>query len=216
MKANYTHIAIVLDRSGSMTRVRQDTIGGFNTFLTEQKKAPGKATLTLAQFDTAYELIHDFSDIQSVPDLNIDTFVPRGMTALYDGIGRTVTAVGKQLYALADEERPSKVLVVIMTDGGENSSQEFNALTIKSLIERQQTKYQWEFVFIGANQDAVLTANGLGIGADKSMTYAANTVGTQAAFASMSYQTSMLRSGAKASYSFDAGDYAAQASAGVQ
>lgn len=157
MKDNFTRIAIVLDRSGSMESVREATIAGFNQFIEEQKKAPGEATVKLVQFDDQYEQVFD-KPLQDVPQLTQAMFVPRGWTALLDAQGRTIVALGAELAALKEEERPSKVLMMTLTDGHENRSKEFTLERVAALIKEQKEKYRWEFVFLGANQDAVKVA----------------------------------------------------------
>jgi len=124
MKKDYTHISIILDRTGSMETIRDDTIGGFNTFLNDQKKQPGIATMTLVQFDTVdpYEIIHKFKPIQEVPELTHETYIPRASTPLLDAMGRGINDIEKSLAELSEEERPSKVVVVVITDGMENAS----------------------------------------------------------------------------------------------
>jgi uncharacterized protein YegL len=179
---NKTDITIILDRSGSMESVKQDTIGGFNSFLGEQQKVEGEASLSLVQFDDQYEIVYENKDINSADKLTEATFQPRGSTALFDAIGRTINAVGRRLAATAEEERPDKVLLVIMTDGFENASNEFTASKINEMINHQRNVYSWEFMFIGANQDAVLSAKEIGIPAAASLTYAANSEGTEVAF----------------------------------
>jgi hypothetical protein len=186
MNQNLTDINIVLDRSGSMSSIRVDTIGGFNTFLKAQKEVPGEATLTLAQFDDQYELIHNGKNIQDVPELTKATFIPRGWTALLDAIGSTIIATGARISALPEENRPGKVLFVILTDGEENKSSEFTREKINEMIKHQADVYQWEFVFIGAKQDAIKTGAGFGIKAGNAMSYAANAIGTQSVFNSVS------------------------------
>lgn len=213
MRSDFTDISVVLDRSGSMASVATDTIGGFNTFLAEQKKQPGKATLTLAQFDDVYEVVHDGKPLAEVPELTSRTFVPRGSTALLDAIGNTINRTGKRLADMPDTERPGKVIVVILTDGFENASREFSKEKINEMIAHQRDKYQWEFVFIGANQDAIATAASYGIGAHSTMTYAANAVGTQHAFASVANLTSNYRAGRAAA--FTEADRDAQKDAGA-
>jgi hypothetical protein len=182
---NKTDITIILDRSGSMESVKQDTIGGFNSFLSEQQKVEGEASLSLVQFDDQYEVVYEDKNINSADRLTERTFQPRGSTALFDAIGRTVNAVGRRLAALPEKERPDKVLFVIMTDGFENASREFNAAKISEMINHQRNVYKWEFMFIGANQDAVLSAQEIGIPAAASLTYAANEEGTQIAYSLM-------------------------------
>lgn len=193
MKKGYTHISLVLDRSGSMDQIKKDTIGGFNSFLKSQKECPGEATFSMVQFDTEYEVIHDFKNIRDIPDLTEETFSPRGMTALYDAIGRCVKVTGEKLSAMKEEDRPEKVLVVILTDGEENSSKEFKSDGIKVMIDHQQGKYSWSFVFIGANQDAVLAAQNIGIKSGNALNLCANAVGTSAVYSSLSNNVTSYR-----------------------
>lgn len=216
MKQNYTHISVVLDRSGSMQSVLHDTIGGFNSFLNEQKKVAGTGTLTLVQFDNVYEIVNDFVDLKQVEPLTEKTFQPRGSTALLDAIGRTINETGKKLSEFAEQDRPEKVVIVILTDGEENASRECNHHQINDLITHQRDAYKWEFVFLGANQDAISTASQMGISAGHAITYAANSVGTQAAFASVSKNIASHRMGIAADASFEATDYEAQKKAGVK
>ncbi len=168
---NKTAIAVVLDRSGSMGSCRNDTIGGFNTFLEEQQKLPGYATLTLAQFDDVYEVVYLDRPIKEVPKLTTETFVPRGSTALCDAIGRTIVTLGAKLAAMPEVDRPGKVVVVIITDGGENASHEYTREKIKALTEHQQAKYEWKFVYLGANQDAISVGSSLGMLKSMSASY---------------------------------------------
>jgi hypothetical protein len=168
MKSGYTHIAVVLDRSGSMSLCADDTVGGFNAFVAEQKKAEGEATMTLTQFDTEYEIVYDFKNIQDVPKL---TFVPRGNTALLDAIGRTIQTVGHSLELKPEAERPEKVIFVIITDGKENSSREFKKDQINQLIKTQTDVYKWEFVYLGANQDAIQEGSALGVLLTNALTF---------------------------------------------
>jgi hypothetical protein len=179
MKTGYTHISIVLDRSGSMETVKSDTIGGFNSFLREQRAVASEATLTLAQFDDHYDVLADFAPLNNVQPLNDRTFVPRGSTALLDAIGKTILDTGKHLAAMPDADRPSHILFVVMTDGMENASKEFTRSRIFEMISHQREKYAWEFVFIGANQDAIATGESMGIAAGNSIAFAATSAGTQ-------------------------------------
>ena len=216
MKQNYTHISVVLDRSGSMASVVDDTIGGFNSFLEEQKKVEGLGTLTLVQFDNVYEVVNNFIDLKQIRPLTRETFQPRGSTALLDAIGRTINETGRRLGELAERERPDKVVFVILTDGEENSSREFNNQQINDSITHQRDVYKWEFVFLGANQDAISTASQMGISTQNAMTYAANSAGTQAAFSAVSRNLAGYRMNAAPSSAFAAEDYEAQKKAGVK
>lgn len=190
---NKTDITIILDRSGSMDSVKDDTIGGFNNFLAEQKKIEGDAALSLIQFDNQYEVLYLDKDIKSAAKLTKATFEPRGSTALYDAIGKTINSVGERLAALPEEERPNKVLFMILTDGFENASREFDAAQICEMIKHQSNIYNWDFMFIGANQDAVLSAKEIGIPAHAALTYKSNSRGIDNAFRSASEQILFCR-----------------------
>lgn len=160
---NLTEIICVVDRSGSMGSIRDDAVGGFNTFLAEQKKVDRPCKFTYAQFDSEYELVHNGVALHNVRPLDHTTYVPRGSTALLDAIGRTVNEVGARLQNTPEDERPGKVLFVILTDGHENSSQEFTRPQINEMITHQRDKYKWEFIFLAANQDAIKTGGDMGI-----------------------------------------------------
>jgi hypothetical protein len=214
MKKNHTDITIVLDRSGSMASVASDTIGGFNRFLKDQQQCPGTATITLHQFDDVFETPIKAVDVQSAPELTDKTFIPRGMTALLDAIGRAITDTGARLSAAGDDWA-EKVVFVIITDGIENSSREYNQAKVHEMIEHQRTKYNWEFVFLGANQDAIKAGSGLGVSPANSMTYAANAAGTQSAFSTTSVNLCAMRCGTAASMAYSQQDRDEQAKAGV-
>lgn len=215
MKPNYTDITIVLDRSGSMADVATDTIGGFNTFLSDQIKVPGECTLTLNQFDDTFEYVVKAEPIRNARPLCGNTFKPRGSTALLDAIGRSIEETGKRLDGMADSERPSKVVMVIITDGFENASRKFDKDRVNQMISEQRDKYSWEFVFLGANQDAISTASSFGIHAANAMTYASNTAGTSASYRSLSKNLTAFRCATKVDMSFDKDDLKAQVDAGV-
>jgi len=168
MNTNLTEIAVILDRSGSMGTIKDSTIEGFNGFVDEQKKGTGEMNLTLVQFDTEYEVLYTRKNIQDVKCLE---FHPRGSTALYDAIGRTINTLGREIACTAPAQRPGKVLVLIITDGEENASKEFTLEKVKEMITHQTDVYKWEFLFIGANQDAVLSGASLGIRANNTMAF---------------------------------------------
>lgn len=168
MRNDLTDITIVIDRSGSMSSCKTDAEGGVNTFIEDQKKQPGSANLTLVQFDSVYEFVHNGVPIKDVPKFELK---PRGSTALLDAIGRSVTETGERLAKMPEKDRPGLVVFVILTDGEENSSREFRAPQIKEMIEHQTSKYAWQFVFLGANQDAFKTAGGLGVSVANSSGY---------------------------------------------
>lgn len=194
MKDNLTQISIVLDRSGSMSGVREATVEGLNSFIEEQKKAPGDANFTLVQFDTQdpYEVVFD-KPIKEVKKLTKEDFRPRGGTPLYDAIGNTVSKLGDRLRSTPEQSRPSKVVVVIITDGQENSSFSYSSEKIAEMIEHQRGKYAWEFVFLGANQDAILTAKTLNISIFNASTF--DPANTGLAYAYVSRGLTGMRSG---------------------
>ena len=166
--SNLTHLYFLLDRSGSMVSLREDTIGGFDTFIAEQRTAPGRCRVTLAQFDNEYDEVYADRDIATVPSL---VLVPRGSTALLDALGRLVVTAGERLAALPEQDRPGSVIVGVMTDGYENASRDWTHGRIKALIEQQSTGYGWQFLYLGADQDAIEEGAKMGFAAGKSMTY---------------------------------------------
>lgn len=165
MRENLTEMVFVLDRSGSMSGLAADTIGGFNELIEKQKKIEGDAYVTTVLFDHEYEVLHDHVALEEVAPLTDKEYFARGSTALLDAVGRTIDSVGARLAATAEDERPEHVVFVITTDGMENSSREYTAKRVRGMIEHQQQKYSWQFVFLGANMDAVSEARNLGISA---------------------------------------------------
>lgn len=172
-KQGLTEIVVVMDKSGSMASIRDDAMGAFNTFLGEQKKAEGEAVLTLTLFDTVYDIVHTRKPIKDVPALTTGTYVPSGFTALLDAVGRTIDEVGKRLATTAEADRPERVVMVIITDGQENSSREYRRQTVMDKIQHQTDKYQWEFVFLAAGKDAMEEAQNIGIKASNLVGFAA-------------------------------------------
>lgn len=160
MRKDFTDIMLVVDRSGSMEAIRQDAMGGVNRFILDQAEKPGEAVLTLVQFDTEYEFVHRAKPIKGVPEY---VLTPRGGTALLDAVGRAINETGERLAAMPEANRPGLVVFVVMTDGEENSSREFRKSQIKEKISHQQDKYGWQFVFLGANQDAFAEAGAMGM-----------------------------------------------------
>jgi hypothetical protein len=178
-KTNFVEIVVALDRSGSMSSVRNDTIGGFNTFVSDQRReAKGDVKLTLVQFDDQYEINYNGMPIQDVPPLTEATYIPRGMTALLDAVGKTISTVGDRLAKTPENERPSLVIFVILTDGQENQSKEFKLDQIKTMITHQTEKYNWQFLFLGADQNS-FQAESMGFSKSNTYNYAnANTADT--------------------------------------
>ena len=197
MKDSLAQITMILDRSGSMSSVLRPTIDGFNEFVEGQKNVPGDANVTLIQFDTEnpWEVVFEDKPVKKAPKLTSETYVPRGGTPLNDAIGRTIVDLGNRLEKINEADRPGKVIVVIMTDGLENSSREYSAPRIAEMIKHQHEVYKWEFVFLGANQDAILTGEKLGVPATAAMTFAANVTGVRNTMRSTSSSVASYRSG---------------------
>lgn len=201
--ADKTLIAALLDRSGSMRSIADDMRGGFDAYIAGEAGQPGTTLVTLAQFDDRYDVVYRDQPIRTVPPLALE---PRGCTALLDALGRFITEVGAGLAAMPEDERPGDVTVVVITDGMENASSEWTIEAVRALIGQQETVYGWDFVFLGANMDAVEVGTGLGFAAGKSLTYDADAAGVGGAFAAMTAYSSRKRSrGAQpaASIAFD-------------
>jgi len=171
MKTNLTELVFILDRSGSMSGMESDTIGGFNSMLTKQQAEPGDCRITTVLFDNEYDVLHDRIDIKAVNPITSKEYYVRGNTALLDAVGRTINKIGGVQKNTAKDHRAKKVLFVITTDGMENASREFNYDKIKSMIEGQKSKYGWEFIFLGANIDAVDVANRFGIARNRTQNF---------------------------------------------
>jgi uncharacterized protein YegL len=195
MNDNLTEIVFILDRSGSMAALEKDTIGGFNSFIENQKKEPGEAVLTTVLFDSLYEVLHDHVNLKKVKPLTNKDYFARGTTALMDAVGLTINSVGARLNSTPESERPGKVIFVITTDGLENSSHEYSPGMIKNMITHQTEVYKWTFLFLGANIDAVKTAESYGIPAVASANYDATSRGTQSMYSSVSHATKRIRDG---------------------
>ena len=194
MNNDYTHITFVIDRSGSMATCWDDTIGGLSSFITEQKKLADKCTFSLYNFDNRVEASLDFADMsiisENVEDLGI---FPRGGTALYDAVGQAITETGAKLKDLTESERPAKVVFVVQTDGYENSSREFKASDIKQMVETQTEDFNWDFMFLGADESSVLDASDrLGFVACNTTVY--NTVNTTSAYDTFNTKLGNVRS----------------------
>ncbi len=207
MKENYTHITVILDRSGSMDSIRDDTIGGFNTFLAQQQAEPGTATLTLVQFDSQdpYEMIHHFRLLSGVPALTRETFVPRGGTPLLDAMGRGIIDLETNIKAISEAERPSKVIFAVITDGQENASREFKRDRVQQMIA-EKTKDDWQFVFLSADLSAIGESHDLGIAPSSSLLFSKDSIGTENAWRSFSDSASAYRAREKASMTFEEKD----------
>lgn len=188
-----TLIAALLDRSGSMASAVEATQDGFNELINGQKGKPGTARVTLAQFDNVYELVYQDKPIDEVPPL---VLIPRSMTALLDGVGKLITDTGEALAKLPEDERPGTVICLIMTDGGENASQEWTWESVGKLIKTQERDYNWQFLFVGANIDAQAVAGRIGIRKDRAMRFNSHDYGaTRSVYAASNAVMDGMRSG---------------------
>lgn len=201
---NMVDITVVLDRSGSMASIKDDTIGGFNNFVKSQAETGVPTTFTLVQFDHEYDLVFEAKSAKEVKPLDDNTYCPRGTTALLDAVGRAILSTGTRLSNMPETYRPSKVMFVIITDGFENASTEFTNSRIKEMISHQGAKYNWQFVFLGANQDSFATGGSFGIHTRGITNFTANAIGTQAAWGALCYNTTnyVSDSSANACYSW--------------
>lgn len=193
MKANRTELVFILDRSGSMCGLERDTIGGFNAMLEQQKREAGEAVVTTVLFDDRYELLHDRIDLRGVAPITEREYFVRGTTALLDAVGRTINKIAAAQRHTAPGLRADKVLFVITTDGYENASREFSHGQIKAMIQREREEYGWEFLFLGANIDAVAAAGQLGIREDRAVTSHADSQAVQLNYQTISAAVSSMR-----------------------
>lgn len=197
MKNNLTELVFILDKSGSMAGLEADTIGGFNAMLAKQKKEEGEAIVTTVLFNDNYDLLHDRINVKGVSPITERDYQVGGMTALLDAIGSTIHKIGNIQKRTSSEQRASRVLFVITTDGMENSSCEYNYEKIRSMISRQKESYGWEFIFLGANIDAIATAANFGISEEFAVKYHADKEGTRLNYESVSNVVSSYRKGSK-------------------
>ena len=193
MKKGLTELVFILDRSGSMSGLEQDTIGGYNALLGKQKAQEGAAIVTTVLFDDHYELLHDRIGLAGIAPISDREYFVRGATALLDAIGRTIDKIDSAQRHTAEDERAEKVMMVITTDGMENASREYAPDKVRAMIEHQKEKYGWEFLFIGANIDAVKTAGAFGISADRAANYRADKRGTAVMYEAISQAVCCMR-----------------------
>lgn len=193
MKQNLTELVYILDRSGSMGGLEGDTIGGYNAMLERQKKEAGEAIITTVLFDDQYELLHDRIQLKGISPITDKDYYVRGSTALLDAIGRTISKMVNVQKHTAEEARAKQVMFVITTDGMENASREYTYDKVHRMINHQKNKFGWEFLFLGANIDAVATAERFGIDKDRATNFHADREGTLLNYEVLSETVSCLR-----------------------
>ena len=193
MKKNLTEIVFILDRSGSMAGLEKDTIGGFNSMINRQKTAPGEAVISTVLFDSETQVIHDRVNLKNIAPMTEKDYFVRGCTALLDAIGGAIHHIGNVHKYAREEDRPEKTLFIITTDGMENASRKYSSDRVKQMIERQKSKYGWEFLFLGAHIDAVETAGHFGIQADRAVNYHSDKQGTALNYEVLSEAISSVR-----------------------
>lgn len=202
MNKDYCDITLILDESGSMWARQQDVIGGVNGFLKSQREQPGKCTVSLFKFNTTCTPLYVGKPVGEVEDLNTTTYYPGGNTALLDTVGFAIDEAGSRFRNMKEDERPAKVIMVIVTDGEENSSKVRTKQSVREAIERQRNVYKWEFVFLGANVDAFAEAGGLGILGTHTYSYMPTPVGVANAYATLATNTTSYRSGQTSGMAF--------------
>ncbi len=193
MKKGLTEVVFILDRSGSMSGLEGDTIGGFNSMIEKQKKEEGEALVSTILFDNYSEVLHDRVEVSKIEPLTDRDYTVRGCTALLDAIGGAIHHIGNVHKYARNEDVPEHTIFIITTDGMENASHQYNREKIKTMIERQKTKYGWEFLFLGANIDAIETARSYGIDQDRAVEYNCDSVGTGLNFEAMSDAITTMR-----------------------
>ncbi len=195
MKKNLTEIVFILDRSGSMGGLEEDTIGGFNAMIEKQKKEPGEAVISTVIFDNVSEVIHDRVDVQEIPLMTREDYWVRGCTALLDAVGDAIHHIGNVHKYAREEDRPEKTVFVITTDGMENASRRYNYHRVRKMIQRQKEEYGWEFLFLGANIDAAKEAARFGISEDRAADYHADSKGTSVIYETVGEAIRHVRTG---------------------
>ena len=193
MKKKLTELVFILDKSGSMSGLENDTIGGFNSMLEQQKKVGGQCIITTVLFDNRYELLHDRMDLRAIRPITRREYSVGGSTALLDAMGKTIHKIATAQKNTAEDYRAEKVMFVIITDGEDNASRYYSSVQVKDMIRRQKERYGWEFIFLGANIDAVETAGRFGINADRAVDYVADSKGTQLNYRMMSESVAAFR-----------------------
>lgn len=196
VKNNITELVFILDRSGSMNGLELDTIGGFNSLIEKQKKQDGKCYVSTVLFDDISEVLHDRVELTEIKPMTEEDYTVRGCTALLDAIGGAIKHIANIHKYARVEDVPEHTMFVITTDGMENASRKYDSKTVKELIEKQKETYGWEFLFLGANIDAIETAKKFGIQEDRAVTYCADSVGTRTNFDAVSETVCCMRASA--------------------
>ncbi len=194
MKKGLAELVFILDRSGSMSGLESDTIGGYNAMLEKQKKEQGEAVITTVLFDDKYELLHERINLKGIEPITDKEYFVRGSTALLDAVGKTINKIGNVQKHTAEDQQAEHVMFVITTDGMENASREFSYEKVRKMIECQKSKYGWEFIFLGANIDTVAAAERFGISKDRASNYNADSEGTLLNYEVISETVSCMRS----------------------
>lgn len=195
--SNYTHLALIVDRSGSMITIASDMNGAIRQLLTDQAKEPGYIKVDITTFDTVIE--HPYVEVRP-DDVKQDVIIPRGATALNDAIGTTIANLGERFAALPEDERPGNVIIVVVTDGEENSSREYTTEQVRDLVKRQQDEWSWTFIYLAANVDAFATGGAYGFGDGQTIAYAASSAGVGQSYAAASSLITRTRSGLDSSF----------------
>lgn len=193
MNNNLTELVFILDKSGSMSGLEKDTIGGFNSMLDKQRKEDGDVVISTVLFDDSVQVLHDRRGIDTIDNLTDMDYQVGGSTALLDALGKSIKHVNKVQKSLPEDERPAKTMFVITTDGQENSSHEYSYEKIKKMVENKQEKKQWEFLFLGANMDAISAAADIGIKANRATNFVCDAVGTAVNYSALSKAVSRIR-----------------------
>ena len=193
MRKGLTEVVFILDRSGSMSGLEDDTIGGFNSMIAKQKKEEGEAYISTVLFDDQTEVLYDRVPIQRVEPMNDNQYYVRGCTALLDALGGAIRHIGNVHKYAREEDRPEKTLFIITTDGMENASHKYSYDKVKKMVERQKKEYGWEFLFLGANIDAIEVAGRFGIAANRAINYKCDSKGTQLNYEVLSRTVSEFR-----------------------
>lgn len=193
MKKGLTELVFILDRSGSMSGLEADTIGGFNSLITKQKKEDGYALISAVLFDDLTEVLYDRVSLNRIEPMNDKQYYVRGCTALLDALGGAIHHIGNVHKYAREEERPEKTIFIITTDGMENASRRYTYEKVKTMVERQRNKYGWEFLFLGANMDAIAVAGKFGVQANRAVTYECDSKGTQLNYEVLSRTVSRVR-----------------------